>query len=124
MTNLTFEQFLNSQKIISTKEWCEINGVDESTIEGSQVLDFADGSCYIEILPDGKYFLVVGNRFWNSHDLPSLAFILYHNWYVYECADFSEEEQEKLKQEAIDQKDEYFKGLSKAEKNHFYEYLY
>lgn len=123
MTNLTFEQFLNSKKIISAKEWCEINGAEEDSIAGNQVVDFADGSCYVEIMPEGNYFLVIGNRFWTSHDLPSLAFILYHNWYVYECADFSEEEQEQLKQEANSQKDQYFKGLSKAHVEEFYHYL-
>lgn len=123
MNNLTFEQFLNSQKIISSKEWCEKNGVDEDTIEGDKIVDFANGACYVEMLSENQYFLVIGNRFWNSHDLPSLAFILYHWWYVYECADFSQEEHEQHKQEAIAQKDKYFKGLSQQEMEAFYNYL-
>lgn len=44
-----------------------------------------DGCCFIEVMGDGSYGLIIGNAEYYDDDLASLEEVLYREWYVREC---------------------------------------
>lgn len=78
MGDLTLEQFAASQKVVTWGvDQCAENGIDASK---ATMLEYAEG-CYIQVVRPGRYHLLIGINEWESNDLESLIWLLYHRWY-------------------------------------------
>lgn len=79
MSKLTFKEFQDTRKAVTWGQArCQAEGFDENSLE---VLEYDDGSSYIECYPNKMYGLSIGNLDWFDARLEMLEQLLYDHCY-------------------------------------------
>lgn len=79
---LTFTEFQ------ATKTYCPDLGIEfqDSALMGVSGFVYA-GFCYVEVRPEGGFYLIVGRDEWVSNDLATLERHVYDEHYIWEAGE-------------------------------------
>ena len=86
--NCYYDCFLDSKEKMLVSDYQEKYKifVDKNTNWNNKYL-YDYGGCYIDIIDDNDFDLIIGNEYWNLTSLEYLELILFIDWYIFEILD-------------------------------------